>query len=474
MNDSAGSVAPTFYIHDYETFGLSPSMDRPAQFAGIRTDQDFNIIGEPLVIYCKPPVDYLPQPEACLVTGITPQKAMKDGLCEADFMRLIHEQFATPGTCVMGFNNIAFDDEVTRYALYRNFYDPYAYSWQNGNSRWDILNVVRACYALRPEGISWPVDDKGAPRFRLEMLSASNGISHANAHDALSDVIATIEMAKLVKKAQPKLFSYLFDLRNKNKVKALIDVVSIKPLVHVSSRFPATQGCMSWVAPLGWHPTNQNAVMLVDLSQDISPLLELNSDEICERLFTPKSELGDLARIPVSLAHINKCPVLAPASTLAAERAQQLGIDKELCLKNLAMLRAHPEVRQKLADVYSQEFTGSKNTDPDTQLYDGFFSQADKSTMDLVRATPPDLLGYHPFKFNDPRLPEMLFRYRARNWPHTLSEVEQKRWGQHCTDYFSCHLQDYGLHLEELVERNKGKEREFSILRNVYEYLVSL
>ncbi|MDM5069605.1 exodeoxyribonuclease I [Aeromonas salmonicida] len=464
----------TFYFHDYETFGISPAKDRPSQFAGIRTDADFNIIGEPLVIYCKPPADYLPDPEACLITGITPQKAMKDGLCEADFIRQIHEQFATPNTCVLGYNSIRFDDEVTRYTLYRNFYDPYAYAWQNGNSRWDILDMLRACYALRPEGIEWAFDEEGKPSFRLEKLTVANGVSHANAHDALSDVLATIEMTKLVKKAQPKLFEYLFALRNKNKVKALIDVVTMKPLVHVSGMFSPWQGCVSWVSPLAWHPTNQNAVIMVDLTRDPTPLIELSSEEIRERLYTRKDELGDLAAIPVKLVHINKCPVLAPAATLTPERADELTIDREQCRKSLNLLRAHPEVREKLVEVFNQEFAGSNDPDPDTQLYAGFFGHGDKSTMDLVRATPADLLGEREFAFTDARLPEMLFRYRARNWPHTLSEAEQKRWRLHCSDYFSRRLPDYAPRLEALAEQNQGNERNFAILKSLYRYLEDL
>ncbi|MFM5353809.1 exodeoxyribonuclease I [Aeromonas dhakensis] len=469
----AGSE-PTFYFHDYETFGISPAKDRPAQFAGIRTDADFNLIGEPLVIYCKPPADYLPEPEACLITGITPQKAMKDGLCEADFIRQIHEQFATPGTCVLGYNSIRFDDEVTRYTLYRNFYDPYAYAWQNGNSRWDILDMLRACYALRPEGIEWAFDEEGKPSFKLEKLTVANGVAHANAHDALSDVLATIEMARLVKKAQPKLFDYLFDLRNKNKVKALIDVVTMKPLVHVSGMFSPWQGCASWVSPLAWHPSNQNAVIMVDLTRDPTPLIELTSEEIRERLYTKKEELGDLAGIPVKLVHINKCPVLAPAATLTPERADQLGIDRAQCRKSLDLLRAHPEVREKLVEVFNQEFASNNDGDPDTQLYAGFFGHGDKSTMDLVRATPADLLGEREFAFTDARLPEMLFRYRARNWPHTLSEPEQKRWRLYCSDYFSRRLPDYVPRLEALAEQNQGNDRNFAILKSLYHYLENL
>ena len=186
----------TFFWFDYETWGVNPAKDRPCQFAGVRTDMDFNIIGKPLVIYCQPPADYLPSPEAALITRITPQKALKDGLTEPEFIERIHNELSTPNTTSLGYNSIRFDDEVTRYTLYRNFFDPYAWSWQNGNSRWDLLDVMRTCYALRPEGIEWPVNEEGVPSFKLEKLSVANGIEHENAHDAMADVIATIELAK--------------------------------------------------------------------------------------------------------------------------------------------------------------------------------------------------------------------------------------------------------------------------------------
>ncbi|SIQ24695.1 Exodeoxyribonuclease I subunit C [Aeromonas sp. RU39B] len=474
MHTSKHTAQPTLYFHDYETFGISPSRDRPAQFAGIRTDLDFNVIGEPLVIYCKPPADYLPSPEACLITGITPQKAQRDGLCEADFIAQIHQEFAAPGTCVLGYNSIRFDDEVTRNTLYRNFYDPYAYSWQNGNSRWDILDMVRACYALRPDGITWCFDEEGKPSFKLENLTRANQIGHEQAHDALSDVLATIAMAKLIKTAQPRLFDYLFELRSKHKVKALIDVVSMKPLVHVSGMFSPWQGCASWVSPLAWHPSNQNAVIVVDLTRDPQVLLDLSASELRERLYTRKSELGELASVPVKLVHINKCPVLAPAATLTPERADALGIDREQCRKSLDLLRQHPEIREKLVEVFSEEWQGTSERDPDLRLYDGFFGQGDKAAMDMVRATAPELLAERPFAFSDERLPELLFRYRARNWPHTLNDEESRRWRTHCGDYFARHLPEYVTTLEALAAQYQDDERRFALLQQIYLYLKSL
>ena len=116
----------TFFWHDYETFGRVPRRDRPAQFAGIRTDADLNEIGEPVMHYCQPAPDYLPDPEACLLTGIVPQTCLEKGLPEYQFADAIEAQLAQPGTVGVGYNSIRFDDEVTRHLFWRSLMDPYA------------------------------------------------------------------------------------------------------------------------------------------------------------------------------------------------------------------------------------------------------------------------------------------------------------------------------------------------------------
>lgn len=461
----------TFLFHDYETFGIDPARDRPAQFAGIRTDADFNICGEPVVIYCQMSPDYLPAPEACLITGITPQIANQNGICEADFFRTIHQQFSQPATCVLGYNNIRFDDEFTRYGFYRNFLDPYAYSWQQGNSRWDLLDVARAFYALRPEGINWVYDAEGKPSFRLEKLSVANGIQHENAHDAMSDVYATIGLAKSLKQAQPRLFEYLSTHRGKNKLKNLIDIINIKPLVHVSGMFSAVQGCVSWIAPMAWHPTNNNAVIVIDLHKDLSPLLELNITELRERLYTRKDDITDGSPVPVKLIHINKCPVLAPASSLSEERAQELGINRDLCMQNLAVLRQNPQIREKLAGLFSDEYIPPANQDPEHMLYQGFFSEADRAAIDLIQQASAEQLAAGQYQFHDPRLPTLLFRYRARNYPHTLSPREQQQWQQFCVDALNSQAEPYLLRLEALLEGKVPGTREWNIIKALALYL---
>lgn len=451
-------------------------MDRPAQFAGVRTDADFNIIEPPLVIYCAPADDYLPDPEAVMITGITPQHALIKGVNEAEFARQIHHAFSVPGTCILGYNNIRFDDEVSRNIFYRSFYDPYAYSWQNGNSRWDLLDVVRACYALRPEGIIWPENEEGFPSFRLEHLTQANGLEHQQAHDAMSDVYATIAMTKLVKQAQPKLFDYLLQNRSKHKLNTLIDIAEMTPLVHVSGMFGAMRGNTSWVSPLAWHPDNKNAVIMCDLAGDMSPLLELSSDELRERLYTKREQLTTgQAPVPLKLVHLNKCPVLAPAKTLLPENAERLGIDRQACLANLKLLRQHPEIREKVVALFAEADAFVPKNDVDCQLYDGFFGDADKAAMRIIQQTTPEDLSSLNLAFRDSRMKELLFRYRARNFPQTLNETEQLKWRQHRQEVLSTErVQNYLQQLDNLYHLHAEEQKKVTLLKALFDYAKQL
>lgn len=425
----------TFYWHDYETFGTNPQRDRACQFAGIRTDLDFNIIGEPLMVYCKTADDYLPNPEACIITGITPQLATEKGICEASFIKIIHDELSHPNTCSLGYNSIRFDDEVTRNLLYRNFYDPYAREWQNGNSRWDLIDVARAARALRPAGINWPVNDEGVASFRLEELTHANNISHDAAHDALSDVYATIALARLIKQQQPKLYNYLYLNRLKPAILELLQLGSFKPLVHVSGRFSAKNNCLAVIVPLYSHPKNLNEIIVYDLSIDPTPLLELDSEEIQKRLFVATTELPDgINRIALKTIHINKSPVLAPLSVITTIDAERLELDLGKCAVHLNIIQsaAGPKLKDKLNAVFTREFSEPEN-DPDLMIYSGgFFGNKDKSAMQIIRALSPSQLSDIKAEFVDDRLDEMLFRYQARNYPETLSPLAVQEWKTFC------------------------------------------
>lgn len=449
----------SLYWHDYETLGIDPQRDRPVQFAGIRTDLDFNIIDDPLVIYCQLSEDTLPHPDACVITGITPDIAAQQGVCEAEFIRRIHEQISTPDTCTVGYNSLRFDDEFTRNCLYRNFYDPYAREWQNGNSRWDIIDIARAAKALRPDGIQWPVNEDGKPVFRLDQLTVINGIAHESAHDALADVHATIAFARLIKHAQPRLYTFLWQNRLKAAALKLLEVGSFKPVVHISGKYPAAENCLAIVLPICKHPTNPNGVIVYNLAIDPEPMLSLSVDDVQQRIFTAIENLPEgVSRIPLKTVHINKCPVLAPVSVIRPEDAKRLDIDLALCEANIEKIKSVTGLSQKLAKVFANQSFGEQGSDPDLAIYSGgFFSDADKQKMARIRLLSPEKLAATVFNFTDKRFPEMLFRYRARNFRETLSTEEQLKWKQFCINRLTGHepgagitIKDYFARLDEL------------------------
>ncbi|MCU1738991.1 MULTISPECIES: exodeoxyribonuclease I [Pseudomonas] len=467
----------SIFWYDYETTGINPRSDRALQVAGIRTDAELNEIDEPVNLYCRPSEDILPHPAACMITGITPQQLAAQGLVEADFMTRVHAQLSLPGTCGAGYNTLRFDDEVTRYSLYRNFFDPYAREWQGGNSRWDLIDVVRAAYALRPQGIVWPEDD-GRVTLRLERLTAANGIDHGHAHEALSDVRATIALARLIREKQPKLYDWLFQLRSKQRVMDQIRL--LQPMVHISGRFSAARHYLGVVLPLAWHPRNRNALIVCDLSQDPQPLLDLDADTLRQQLYIRHEDRAEgQLPVPLKLIHVNRCPVVAPLKVLRAEDQQRLQLDMALYEARRQQLTETQEVwRDKVQALYAgEDFAPSE--DPEQQLYDGFIGDRDRRLCEQVRTAEPEQLARGQWPFDDERLPELLFRYRARNFPASLSEEEQQRWRTFCQQRLTeaawgapNTLEDFTGHLMKCLPNATAAQRQ--VLEQWQDYALSL
>ena len=425
-------MSASFLFYDLETFGADPRRTRIAQFAALRTDAELNAIEPPVSLFVKPADDLLPSPIATLITGITPQQALRDGVNEAEAFARIADEMGRPETCTLGYNSLRFDDEFVRHGLFRNFHEPYEREWRGGNSRWDLLDVMRLMHALRPDGIVWPKRDDGATSFKLEHLAQANRVREGDAHEALSDVYATIGLARLMRQAQPRLWDYALQLRDKRFAARLLDVTAMQPVLHVSQRYPASRLCAAPVLPLARHPRIDNRVVVFDLESDPAALLALAPDEIADRLYTPAADLPDgEQRIPLKEVHLNRAPALVAWSHLRPADMDRLGIDPVRCERHAEVLR---EAGPALAEKVRQVFAGERQFTPgdvDASLYDAFLADADKRRFTEVRTTPPALLGQRDFGFRDARLPELLFRYRARNWPGSLSPAERQRWGDY-------------------------------------------
>ena len=422
-------MSASFLWFDLETFGRDPRRSRIAQFAALRTDADLQPLGEPMSLYCAPADDLLPSPDATLITGITPQQARRDGLIEAEFFARLAEELSQPGTCAVGYNSIRFDDEFLRYGLYRNFYDPYEREWKHGNSRWDLLDVLRMARALRPEGLVWPErEDGGGPSFRLEHLAVANDCREGLAHEALSDVRALLALARKLRAAQPKLWDYALRLRDKRHVASLLDVAHQTPVLHVSQRFPASRLCSALVVPIARHPKIDSRVIVADLRDAPGPCLGLDADEIADRLFTPRADLPDgEERLPLKEVHCNRCPILVPLAHLRDEDFQRLGIDREANLHHAAEIAAVADLPERLRQVFGREREFGP-ADADGGLYDGFIGDSDKRLFPQIRRTPAAALAHLRDRLQDARLRELLPRYQARNWPESLTPGQRREW----------------------------------------------
>lgn len=422
-------MSPSFFFYDLETTGVNPRQGRIMQFAGVRTDLQLNPLGEQHNYLIRLTDDVLPDPDAVLITGITPQQTVADGLTEAEFLKIFYDQIAVPGTIFTGFNTVRFDDEFMRYMMYRNFYDPYEWQWQNERSRWDILDVVRMTRALRPDGISWPYDTTGKPTNRLELLSSLNNLDHANAHDALSDVQATIAVAKLLRTRQAKLFDYLLTMRDKKAIQTLM--AAGKPVVYTSGKYENQYEKTTVVGTIAEHPNG--GALVFDLRHDPAAYTSMTPQQLAEGMRWSRDE--NKVRFPVKTMKYNRCPAVAPITVLDAQSQQRLSLDISIVNKHFKSLTEQvsslaPKVLEaiKILDEAQQTNLVGERKVVDERLYDGFFGSEDKTKMSIIRAAAPTELSTLSIQFDDDRLSELLPLYKARNFPKVLSSDERQAW----------------------------------------------
>ncbi|MBO7699272.1 exodeoxyribonuclease I [Candidatus Saccharibacteria bacterium] len=496
----------TFFFYDLETSGLSPREDRIMQFAGIRTDTELNVIGEPVNILVKMNNDTLPSPGAIMVTKITPQQTLQDGLTEAEFCDYVMNEVFTPGTCAIGYNSVRFDDEFMRHTFWRCFRDPYEWQWKDGRSRWDLLDVVRLTRALRPDDIIWPLQEKefkdketGKTKTvlvetnRLELITQLHGIVHAHAHDALSDVEALIDVTRLIKEKQPKLYDFLFTMRDKRQVAKLVNLENKQPFVYACGRYPGQFHKTTVAFPL---TTGRNGNVLVfDLRYNLDELLSKSviSNGLSRgdtrgfpraRALSEGSEgnawqdpetpvANETTRLPsfypmIKELCLNKCPAVAPLGVLDAETTetfadgteplkqtgwQRINLDKETVDKNLKSLLAHPEFAEQMREKNENRPEYPEAPDPESALYDGFLDQHDTRLCNAVRnADTNHLADFHP-PFNDERLPDLLLHYKAKNYPKSLSESEQQEWEKYRLARLNRQLPAFTKQMEELSKK---------------------
>lgn len=447
------------------------------QFAGQRTDMALQPIGEPDNLLLRLGEDVLPDPDAILVTGITPQQTLREGLTEANFLSYFTEYIATPGTIFVGYNSVRFDDEFMRFLHYRNFYDAYEWQWQDKRGRWDMLDVVRMTRALRPDGIQWPVDSEGKATNRLEFLTKVNKLEHTMAHDALSDVRAVIAVAELIKMKQPKLFDFLLKMRDKEAVKALVQAG--EPFLYTSGQYASEYEKTTVVGRLAEHPKKQ-ASLVFDLRSDPRPFAAMSVKELTEAWRWKPDPTAP--RLPVKVLQYNRCPAVAPLSVLDAASRKRLALDPAQFEANEQLLAACQEelvskLREVLAIQEKQNQTRfvEDELDVDARLYEQFYPDEDKPAMSAVRAADAEELKQLTPSFKDDRLRALLPLYKARNFASILSDEEREQWETYRERKLlggkqASRAAAYFKRLGELAERKDLTDKQRFILEELQLY----
>ena len=474
----------TFFFYDLETSGFSPQNDRIMQFAGQRTDENLNRIGEPVNILVKLNDDVLPSPSALMVTKISPQKTVEEGYTEAEFSKMLVEEYFTPDTVIVGYNNVRFDDVHIQHLLWRNFYPPYDWQWKDGRSRWDLLDVVRMIRALRPEGINWPfiMNEETGEKFaanKLELLTKENGILHENAHDAMSDVDGLIDVARLLKEKQPQIFDYLFKIRSKNEVQKLVNLENPKPFVYTSGRFKVEFEKTTVAFPIA--PAKNQNVIVWDLRFSPEKFIDWSEDQILENItadFETRSS-DDFEPIVAKILQYNKCPAVAPMGVLTEEN-RQLKIDLAEIQKNLDILRKNPHFAENLRSAFErrsevfQDKSSAEKPAPEARLFEGFVSKSDDIKIEAVRnSTDRELADFHP-DFADERLTDLLLHYKARNFPKSLSSQEKELWEEYRVENLQKMMPNFMKEFQEIANNQNLNSQEEYILEEIKLWLENI
>lgn len=467
-------MSKTFFFYDLETSGLNARESRIMQFAGIRTDMNLKQIGEPYNILVRLNDDVLPSPEALMVTGITPQQTLADGYTEAEFAKILSNEVFMPDTIAVGFNSIRFDDEFVRHLFWRNFYDPYEWSWKDGCSRWDLLDVIRMTRALRPEGIEWPVDEKGVATNRLELISKLNKIDHFKAHDALSDVEALIAVTQLIREKQPQLYEYLLKMRDKNEVKKLVNLEFKQPFVYVSGRYDSVYNKATVSFPL---TSGKNGnVVVYDLRYDPTDFIKLNPKDLAKKFYATWEErqADGFIKLPVKELQYNRAPAVAPLGVLSqSDGWSKISLDEATIIKHKNMLLQNPVFAENIRSLFENREEFKKSPDSEAQLYDGFLPSGDKIRVESVRnASERELADFHP-NFTDERLDSLLLHYKARNFPKSLAEDEAAVWEKWRADKIAASLPEFVKSLQKLSSTITDENKLF-VLRELQLWVESI
>ncbi len=253
-----------YVFYDFETSGLNYYFDQPIQLAAKLVDENFNVLDE-LNEKCRLRDGVIPSPIALLITK-TNLKDLSSKQSFYEFMDKIHQKLSSWSPAIfIGYNNINFDEKFLRSSLYHSLHAPYLTN-TNNNSRTDLFKIILSICNLDKPYINIPIDkEKGRKSLKLEKISENNKIKHEFAHDAMSDVDATLGVAEIIKNNDPDLWEHLMVFRNHNNVREFIEENKICFLPPTTSTGDYTPVCY-----LTSNPDNAKELIFFNLCEEVT------------------------------------------------------------------------------------------------------------------------------------------------------------------------------------------------------------
>ncbi|HEY9080474.1 exonuclease domain-containing protein [Magnetovibrio sp.] len=362
-----------FIFYDTETTGLAAGFDQILQFAGIVTDDDLNPIEE-INLRCRLQPHVIPSPGALVITGVRPSDIAGANLSHYEMIREIRaliERYAP--AVIVGYNSISYDEGMLRQAFYQTLNPTYLTN-TGGNMRMDVLKLAHAASQYAPDVLQVPLNDKGKPSFKLELLAPTNGLTHLDAHEALSDTQATLDLARLIRDRAPAVWEAMRRTSSKQGALAALDedVFCSSEMMFGQPSILATK--------IAANPDNPSEVAVFDLSHDPTPYLD-----------TSEKDMSSLLRIsprPIRIIKANQSPIVTP-HTLSHPGVAGHGQTMDQLMDKVRAVREHPTFARNVAGAVATRYPEREAPAyVEQRIFEGFPSAADNALMEQFHAAP--------------------------------------------------------------------------------------
>jgi exodeoxyribonuclease-1 len=405
-----------YVFYDTETTGTDTVYDQILQFGAVLTDSELNELDR-FEVRSRLLPHVVPAPGALLANRLSPATLVDPALpTHYEALRLIAAKLECWSPAVfLGYNSIEFDEKLLRQSLYQTLQPVYVTNTR-GNVRADVLRLVQAATTLAPQSLSIPLAANGKETRKLDAIAPANGFNHANAHDAMADVKATIFMAKLVKTRAPRIWSALMGLAPKPAAISCLRRDDPLMLTEFYGGRP-----YSWpVIGCGCSPDSDTLGCVFDLRFDPSDFLRLSENDLVSVLLSPRKALRYVAT--------NKQPILipfeiAPASLFGSnlskaefsQRAKTIRADREFCEKACRAVARRFSTKDEPAQHVEE------------QIYDAFPCSSDAELMRQFHLVPWDARIRIVDRLQDQRFRELGYRLIHVERPDVLAITTRSR-----------------------------------------------